>query len=175
VSKPSVTCTKENFDLYVQRLNDKEWDWSTFGGQGEYDMELERAQARMVGGSITGVHDEPGTIPADHFTVSFMTVPPGHVVPTHGHPDSEEAFFVLDGEATAWWENPDTEERFEAKIGRHDLIMSPAHMMHGLKNIGTTDLIVQVIIGAQRPEKPYYTDEGLADSSYAVRGRTDSG
>ena len=59
-------------------------------------------------------------------------------------------------------------------MGRHDLIMSPAHIMHGLKNTGPTDLIVQVLIGAQRPEKPYYNDEGLSGSQYAVRGRVGS-
>lgn len=171
--KPNIECSKENFDLYVQRLSEKEWDWSTFQGQGEYSEELERAQVRMVGGSITGVHDEPGTVPAEHFTVSFMKIPPGHMAPTHGHPDSEEAFFVLEGEATGWWENPETGERFEAKMRRHDLIMSPAHMMHGIQNTGTEDLVVQVLIGAQRPEKPYYNDDGLTTtSSYAVHGRS---
>ena len=170
--KPEVECVKENFEVYVQRLGEKEWDWTTFKSQGEYDKDLERAQIRMVGGSITGVHDEPGTIPAEHFTVSFMNVPPGNTVPSHGHPDVEEAFFILEGEGTGWWDNPETGERFEAKLGRHDLIMSPANILHGLKNTGTKDLIVQVLIGAKRPEKPYYNDEGLAGSQYAVHGRT---
>lgn len=167
---PKVECTRENFEIYVQRLGEKEWDWTTFAGQSEYDEDLARAQIRMVGGSITGVHDEPGTIPAEHFTVSFMNVPAGNTVPSHGHPDVEEAFFILDGECTAWWETLDG-ERFEAKLGRHDLIMSPANVLHGLKNTGTTDLIVQVLIGAQRPEKPWYNDDGLAGSQYAVHGR----
>jgi mannose-6-phosphate isomerase-like protein (cupin superfamily) len=171
MTRPSVDCTRENFDGYVQRLSAKEWDWSTFRQQGEYDDELARAQIRMVGGSITGVHDEPGTVPAEHFTVSFMKIPPGHLAPTHAHPDVEEGFFVLEGEATGWWEDAETGERFEAKLGRHDMIMSPAHMLHGIKNTGTVDLIVQVLIGAQRPEKPYYSDEELTGSRYAVHGR----
>jgi quercetin dioxygenase-like cupin family protein len=172
--KPNVECTKANFLAYVQRLSEKEWDWSTFQGQSEYEEDLKRAQIRMVGGSITGVHDEPGTIPPEHFTVSFMSVPAGNTVPSHGHPDVEEAFFILDGECTAWWDNPETGERFEAELGRHDLIMSPAHILHGLKNTGDRDLIVQVLIGSQRPEKPYYNDEGLAGSNYAVHGRARS-
>lgn len=170
--KPTVGCTKDNFERYVQRLSAKEWDWSTFQGQGDYDENLKRAQIRMVGGSITGVHDEPDTIPPESFTVSFMKVPPGHVVPSHGHSDAEEGFFILEGEAIGWWDNPETGERFEAKLGRHDLIMSPADIMHGLKNTGTEDLIVQVLIGSSRPEKPYYGDEGLAGSQYAVHGRS---
>ena len=174
-SRPVVEYTKENFELHIQSLSKKEWDWTTFQGQGEYDKEMERAQIRMVGGSITGVHDEPGTVPANHFTVSFMNVPPGNNVPSHGHPDAEEGFFILEGEGIGWWENPDTGERFEAKLGKHDLIMSPAHVMHGLKNTGSENLIVQVLIGAQRPEKPYYTDEGLTSSQYAVHGRPGGG
>ncbi|MGH2778875.1 MAG: cupin domain-containing protein [Actinomycetota bacterium] len=169
--KPAVDYAKD-FNRYVQRLSEKEWDWSTFASQGEYDKNLERAQIRMVGGSITGVHDGPDVIPPEHFTVSFMNVPPGNTVPSHGHPDVEEAFFILEGEATGWWENPETGETFEAKLAKHDLIMSPAHVMHGLKNTGDTDLIVQVLIGSQTPEKPYYVDDGLAGSQYAVHGRT---
>lgn len=169
-SKGAVEVTKENFERYVQRLDQKEWDWTTFASQGEYEKDLRRAQIRMVGGSITGVHDEPDTIPPEHFTVSFMNVPPGNVVPSHGHPDVEEAFFILEGDCTAWWETEDG-QRFEAKLGRYDMIMSPAHVMHGLKNTGKTDLIVQVLIGSNQPEKPYYSDDGLATSQYAVRGR----
>lgn len=170
--KPPVEYTKENFERYVQRLGDKEWDWTTFASQGEYDKNLVRAQIRLVGGSITGVHDGPDTVPPEHFTVSFMNVPPGNTVPSHGHPDVEEAFFILEGEGTGWWENPETGEMLEAKLGKHDLIMSPAHVMHGLKNTGGTDLIVQVLIGSQTPEKPYYVDDGLAGSQYAVHGRS---
>lgn len=170
VSKARLEVTKENFDLYVQRLMEKEWDWTTFGQQAEYSEELKRAQIRIVGGSITGVHDEPGTIPAEHFTVSFMKIPPGHLASSHAHPDSEEAFFVLEGEALGWWENAETGELFEAKLGRYDMIMSPVHVMHGIKNIGTEDLIVQVLIGSQRPEKPYFMDESLADSQYVIHG-----
>ncbi len=163
--------SRDKFDLYVQKLTDKEWDWSTFGSQGDYQEDLKRGQIRMVGGSITGVHDEPGTIPAEHFTVSFMIIPPGHLAPSHAHPDVEEAFFVLDGEALAWWEDAETGEKLEAKLGRHDLIMSPAHVMHGIKNIGDSDLVVQVLIGSQTPEKPYYIDDTLTGSKYAVHGR----
>jgi quercetin dioxygenase-like cupin family protein len=170
---PAVECTQENFEKYVVRLGEKEWDWTTFAGQSEYDKDLERAQIRMVGGSITGVHDEPGTIPPGSFTVSFMNVPAGNTVPSHGHPDVEEAFFILDGECSAWWESP-SGERFEAQLGRHDMIMSPANVVHGLKNTGSTDLIVQVLIGSHRPEKPWYPDDGLASSEYAVRGQVKS-
>ena len=166
----TVECNRENLERYVQRLSAKEWDWTTFAGQSEYEKDLTRAQIRMVGGSITGVHNEPGTIPPEHFTVSFMSVPPGNTVPSHGHPDVEEAFFILDGECTAWWETEDG-ERFEEQLCRHDLIMSPANIIHGLKNTGTKDLIVQVLIGSSTPEKPYYNDKGLADSQYAVHGR----
>jgi len=169
---PEVEYTRENFELHVQSLSKKEWDWTTFSTQSDIDKDMERAQVRMVGGSITGVHDEPGTVPAGSFTVSFMNVPPGNYVPSHGHPDAEEGFFILQGEGIGWWENPATGERLETKLGVHDLIMSPPNVMHGLKNTGTENLIVQVLIGAQRPEKPYYTDDSLtAASQYVVHGQ----
>lgn len=172
MAKSSVQCTREAFERYVQRFADKDWDWTTFAGQAEHRPELKRAQIRMVGGSITGVYDEPGTIPAEHFTVSFMKLPPGNLASSHAHPDCEEAFFILHGRALAWWEDADTGEQFQAELGPHDLVMSPAHVLHGIKNIGEDDLIVQVLIGAQRPQKPYFTDEGLSESVYAVHGQS---
>lgn len=171
--QPPIEYTKAYFERYVQSLSKKEWDWTTFAGQSEIDKNLERAQIRMVGGSITGVHDGPDVIPPEHFTVSFMNVPVGNTVPSHGHPDVEEAFFILEGEGTGWWENPETGEILKAKLGKHDLIMSPANVMHGLKNTGDTDLIVQVLIGSKTPEKPYYVDGGLAGSQYAVHGQSE--
>ncbi len=165
---------RDRFDDYVQRLSEKEWDWTTFGSQGDKQEELKRGQIRMVGGSITGVHDEPGTIPPEHFTVSFMNIPPGHLAPSHAHPDVEEAFFVLEGEGLGWWEDAETGQRLEAKLGKYDLIMSPAHVMHGIKNIGESDLLVQVLIGSKTPEKPYYIDDSLTGSQYAVHGRARS-
>ena len=170
MATPDVACTKENFEVYVQRMSSKDWDWSTFAEQAEQKPELKRAQIRMVGGSITGVHDEPGTIPAGNFTVSFMKVPPGNLASSHAHPDTEEAFFILEGEARGWWENAETGEVFEANLSRHDMIMSPAHMMHGIQNVGDNDLVVQVLIGAQKPEKPYFMDTDLGDSKYALHG-----
>lgn len=168
---PRVQCTQESFERYVQRFGDKAWDWTTFAGQAEHRPELKRAQIRMVGGSITGVHDEPGTIPAEHFTVSFMKLPPGNMASSHAHPDCEEAFFILQGRALAWWEDTQTGEQFHAELGQYDLVMSPAHVLHGIQSIGEEDLIVQVLIGAQRPQKPYFTDEALSESVYAVHGR----
>jgi mannose-6-phosphate isomerase-like protein (cupin superfamily) len=174
VAKSAIDVNRENFDVYLQSLSKKDWDWSTFAQQGERHPELKRAQIRMVGGSITGVHDEPGTIPAEHFTVSFMKIPPGNLASSHAHPDTEEAFFVLEGEALAWWENAETGERFESRLTVHDMIMSPAHVMHGIQNIGTDDLVVQVLIGAQKPERPYFMDADIGDANYAVHGRETS-
>jgi mannose-6-phosphate isomerase-like protein (cupin superfamily) len=174
MAKPAIEVNSENFGAHLQSLSKKEWDWSTFAKQGELHPELKRAQIRMVGGSITGVHDEPGTIPAGNFTVSFMLLPPGNLASSHAHPDTEEGFFILQGEALAWWENAETGEKFESKLGPHDMIMSPAHVMHGIKNIGQEDLIVQVLIGAQKPEKPYFMEADLANAAYAVHGKETS-
>ena len=116
----------------------------------------------MVGASITGKHFEPGTITANNFTLSVMTMPSGAVAPSHAH-EVEEVFFVLKGEITAWWERQDG-SREETVLHEKEMIFAPAGVMHGLLNHTDSDVEVQVIIGVGKPEKPSYLDETLAGS-----------
>jgi mannose-6-phosphate isomerase-like protein (cupin superfamily) len=152
---------KENFDLHTQRLNAKPMDWSTFNKQGQYKSEYARAHIRMVGGSITGKHDEPGVIPAEGFTLSLMMMPPGSVAPSHAH-ECEEVFFCLQGTLIAWWED-ETGKRLETVLNANDMLHSPSGVLHGIRNETLGDALVQVIIGKGRPLKPIYADENLSN------------
>ena len=152
--------THEDFDEHVQRIGDKEFDWSTFQRQGELDPKYARAHVRMVGGSITGVHDEPGTIRSGSFVLSVMMMPPGGVAPSHAH-EVEEVFYVVKGSLTAWWEHDDG-STIETVLGENEMIFAPPGVMHGLRNHTDGEAWVQVIIGAGKPEKPSYLDGTLA-------------
>ena len=152
---------KEKFDLHTQRLGEKPMDWGTFQKQGIYKAEYDRAHVRMVGGSITGKHDEPGVIPAEGFTLSLMMMPPGSVAPSHSH-ECEEVFFCLQGSLVAWWED-ENGERLETRLQVNELLHSPAGVLHGIRNDTQGDALVQVIIGKGHPAKPIYADKNLSN------------
>lgn len=152
--------TEQDFNEHIQRFEAKEPDWEPFARQGELDPIYTRSHVRMVGASITGKHFEPGTIPAENFTLSVMIMPPGGVAPSHAH-EVEEVFFMLKGELTAWWEHDDG-TILETVLGEREMICAPAGVMHGLRNHTGEDSLVQVVIGAGRPQKPTYLDDALA-------------
>ena len=154
--------TSQEFHDHIQRHSAKELDWEPFEKQASLDEQYRRGHIRMVGASITGKHFEPGTITANHFTLSVMTMPPGAVAPSHAH-EVEEVFFVLKGEITAWRERQDG-SREETVLHEKEMIFAPAGVMHGLLNHTGSDVEVQVIIGVGKPEKPTYLDETLAGS-----------
>ena len=151
--------TEAEFDEHIQRYGAKELDWQPFARQGDFEEKYRRAHVRMVGASITGKHTEPGTITADHFTLSVMMMPPGVEAPSHAH-EVEEVFFIVEGELTAWWEADDG-RILETVLREREMIHSPAGIMHGLRNHTDTDALVQVVIGVGRPQKPTYLDPEL--------------
>ncbi len=151
-----------DFYEHAQRYGDKKLDWKPFADQGELNPTYKRAHVRMVGASITGNHTEPGTIPAENFTLSVMMMPPGAEAPSHAH-EVEEVFFVVEGELTAWWEHDDG-TILETVLKEREMICSPAGIMHGLRNHTDQEALVQVVIGTGRPQKPTYLDETLAGS-----------
>jgi len=156
-----MSFNKENFALHTQRIGEKLMDWSTFQKQGVYKPEYARAHVRMVGGSITGKHDEPDVIPAQGFTLSLMMMPPGSVAPSHSH-ECEEVFFCLQGSLVAWWED-ENGARLETLLQVNEMMHSPAGVLHGIRNETQGDALVQVIIGLGRPAKPIYADDNLSN------------
>src|SRR5947208_13737826 len=78
----------------VARFVDRRADWDAFA-----DARVEgfrRAQHRFIGAGASGKKD-PNAIPAEHFTLSIMFVPPGQGNAAHTH-EVEEVFFVLHGQ-----------------------------------------------------------------------------
>ena len=76
----------------VARYVDRVADWDAFA-----DARVEgfrRAQHRFIGTGASGKGDVKA-IPAEHFTLSIMYVPPGQGNAAHTHP-VEEAFFILE-------------------------------------------------------------------------------
>jgi len=136
----------------------REEDWDTLGFQAKAGDEFRRAQIRYIGSGATGDHASDGRIlPAEHFTFSNMRLPRGAVGPEHTHHDVEEVFFVLEGEVEFTIHDANDGTRTASRVlGYRDLLRVPAGVPRSLRNVGDTDALFCVIIGAQKPQLPTY-------------------
>src|SRR5438046_6084636 len=112
----------------VARFVDRVADWDAFA-----DARTEgyrRAQHRFIGVGASGKNDAKA-IPADHFTLSIMYVPPGQGNAAHTHP-VEEAFFILEGKVKVFLEDG-TGGPADTLLGRWGCITGDAKVLEGLE------------------------------------------
>jgi mannose-6-phosphate isomerase-like protein (cupin superfamily) len=140
----------------VARWTDRVADWDAFA-----DARVEgfrRAQHRFIGAGASGKADRRA-IPAEHFTLSVMFVPPGQGNAAHTH-EVEEVFFVLRGKVTVFFQDG-TGQRRETVLGAWDCVSCPAGVVHGFENAGVEPAYLQVMLGKAAPDLMSYADPGL--------------
>lgn len=140
----------------VARFIDRVPDWDAFA-----DARVEgyrRAQHRFIGTGASGKQDAR-VIPAEHFTLSVMFVPPGQGNAAHTH-EVEEVFFILDGKVRVFFEDA-AGRRAAAVLGRWDCVSCPAWVVHGYENVGLEGAYLQVMLGKARPDLMGYVDPAL--------------
>ena len=140
----------------VARYVDRTPDWDAFA-----DARVEgyrRAQHRFIGSGASGKPDAR-VIPAEHFTLSIMFVPPGQGNASHTH-EVEEVFFILEGKVRVFFEDG-AGGRAEAVLGKWDCVSCPADVIHGYENVGLEPAYLQVMLGKGRPELMAYVDSAL--------------
>ena len=152
------TDLRARMNRYVLRRASRYEDWEAFSF--ENNPKARRAQLRYIGGGGSAKHDDPNTIPADHFTLSVMLLPPGAEGAAHSH-EVEEVFFVLQGQATCFWSENGVE--VSDVLGPWDLMHSPAGVMHGFRNETEEPVYLQVMLGKAKPDLPTYTDDALEE------------
>ena len=141
---------------HVARFTDREADWDAFA-----DARIDgyrRAQHRFIGSGASGKVDA-SVIPAEHFTLSVMFVPPGQGNAAHTH-EVEEVFFILRGKVMVFFEDG-AGGRAEAVLGPWDCVSAPANVIHGFVNVGLEPAYLQVMLGKARPDLMSYTDASL--------------
>jgi len=141
---------------YIATFRSRVPDWDAFA-----DARVpgyRRAQMRFIGSGASGKQD-PGTIPAVHFTLSVMHVPVGEGNAPHTH-EVEEVFFVLQGNLTVFFEDGKG-GRSETTLGPWDCIFCPANITHGYQNGGPEPVYMQVMLGKATPEFMSYADPEL--------------
>jgi quercetin dioxygenase-like cupin family protein len=159
---------------HVGRYADKVPDWDAFPASRGYP-ELARSQIRYIGAGGSPKVDDPGTLPAEHFTVSLVHQPVGKYGASHAH-EVEEAFLVLEGVLTAAWEWDG--EVIVARLGPKDMILQAVDRPHGFKNEGVDPVKVSIMLGKARPQPPRYLyhpkthDPELAAAFGARPGKT---
>jgi mannose-6-phosphate isomerase-like protein (cupin superfamily) len=150
------TPLRELLARQVARFVDRQPDWDAFA-----DARIEgyrRAQHRFIGSGASGKKDS-SVIPAQHFTLSVMFVPPGQGNAAHTHED-EEVFFVLRGKVRVFFEDG-RGERAEAVLGEWDCVSAPANVIHGFENVGLEPAYLQVLLGKAQPDLMTYVDARL--------------
>jgi quercetin dioxygenase-like cupin family protein len=141
---------------HVARFVDRRGDWDAFA-----DARVEgyrRAQHRFIGTGASGKPD-PSVIPARHFTLSVMFVPPGQGNAPHTH-EVEEVFFVLRGKVRVFFED-EAGGRVETVLGPWDCVSCPANIVHGFTNVGLEPAYLQVMLGKAQPDLMTYVDRSL--------------
>ncbi|OUC80146.1 cupin domain-containing protein [Gordonia lacunae] len=150
---------EQQIDSCIASRETRHEDWDTLGFQAAAGGDrFKRAQIRYIGSGATGNHENDSrTLPSDHFTFSNMRLPAGAVGPEHTHHDVEEVFFVLEGELeVAVHDVADGTKKAVRRLGYRDLIRVPAGVPRSLANVGDTDALFCVIIGAEKPQLPTY-------------------
>ena len=126
----------------VARFTDRLADWDAFAdarveGYPPRAAPLHRRGALGQGGR--------GVIPAEHFTLSIMFVPPGQGNAAHTH-EVEEVFFILRGKVKVFFEDG-AGGRAETVLGEWDCVSCPANVIHGFENVGLEPAYLQVMLG----------------------------
>ena len=133
----------------IVRFVDVQPDWSVFTR--EKLPGNERAVFQYVGPNGHGSMD-PWALPAEHFGIYLLFVPPGGGSPYHTHAH-EEVFTVLQGHMRFSWER-DGEEA-TAVLGPKDLLYTPAHQRLKFVNTGVEGAWLHVALGGKEAPPQY--------------------
>jgi quercetin dioxygenase-like cupin family protein len=134
------------------RFTEVQPDWSVFTA-----VKLpgnERAAFQYVGPNGHGQMD-PWALPAEHFGVYMLYIPPGGGSPYHTHA-GEEVFTVLEGRMSFWWERDGAEA--EIVLGPKDLLFCPAHQRLRFTNSGVEPAWLHVVLGGKEAPPQYDLD-----------------
>ena len=159
---------EEEMRQRVARYGDRREDWEVFGCETSLEPNFARSQRRYIGASGSLSHDDPNSIVPTAFTMSIQTIPAGNRIPVHQH-ETEETFFVLDGDCTVKLFRED--ETVTITLGRWDLVSIPASIWHDVSNGGTGSCALQTLLSKTQPDRPYYQDERLRELQAASPAR----
>lgn len=149
---------EELIDSSIASSESRVVDFDTLKFQTKMGDKFRRGQVRYIGSGATGDHsDDNSILQAEHFTFSNMVLPAGCVGPEHTHPDVEEVFFVLEGQVEfSVHDVEDGTKKASRVLGYRDLIRVPAGVPRSLRTVSDEDALICVIIGAKKPEIPFY-------------------
>ena len=114
----------EKLNQHVKTNDTRRENWEVFGFETQVDEKYARAQYRYVGTSGTVDHRDSSALMGEHFTLTIIRQPPGHIQPIHVHPE-EEVFFVLEGSPTIVWETKDGEQ-VTRRLNKWDMVYNPS-------------------------------------------------
>jgi mannose-6-phosphate isomerase-like protein (cupin superfamily) len=97
----------------------------------------------------------PDTMGARNLSLAVMDCPVGSTVrPLHGHRDTEEVLFILEGEGEAWVDGE------VAPFSQGDAVLFPANSKHMVRNTGGGSLRTCSIFSPPTSPESYILYEG---------------
>ncbi len=152
----TAVVSEQNFtaqmEASIARYRERNFDWHAFPSNEGYAA-LERAQARFVGAGASPKTDDPNTLKPENFTISLIHQESGKYAALHAH-EVEESFLIFQGISTVGWESEG--ELVEVRLGPKDMISNEINVPHGFRNDGVEPVLLSVMVGSAKPEKPRY-------------------
>ena len=136
---------------HLVRFTDVQPDWRVFTPTKQPGND--RAVFQYVGPNGHGAMD-PWALPAAHFGIYLLYVPPNGGSPYHTH-EQEEVFTVLEGRMTFYWEA--NGEEAQVVLGPKDLVYCPANQRLKFVNAGVEGCWLHVALGGAEAPPRYET------------------
>jgi len=89
---------------------------------------------RILGGSIKRVF--VGGADSNRLDFALGVLEPGEYLKKHYHPNSDEVYFVLEGEGKLYIEDR------EEDLRPNRAVLIPSKVIHGVKNTGSSKLVI---------------------------------
>lgn len=115
-------------------------------------LRLENAETRKALGGTIKVMFTPDTANTKNFRFSVGYFSPGEKLAPHIHPESEEVYYVIEGNGTVYMGDDLKEIPIEPHMG----LYVPPGMVHGVENTGKKRLLIAFFVAPGKEPSVVY-------------------
>jgi mannose-6-phosphate isomerase-like protein (cupin superfamily) len=109
-------------------------------------LKLDEVEAKEILGGPIKVMFSPDTVGTKHLRFSVGYFDPGQGLNMHIHPESEEVYYIIEGQGDVYI----GKEKTTTKVERNMAVYIPSGTIHGIRNTGNTKLIVAFMVAPGR-------------------------
>jgi len=109
-------------------------------------LKLDEVEPREALGGPIKIMFTPDTAGTKHLRFSVGYFDPGQGLDLHIHPESEEVYYIIEGQGTVYI----GKEKAATRVERHAAVYIPPGTVHGIRNTGTGKLLVGFMVAPGR-------------------------